>query len=505
MKVYITVILLAVGCVVLFGFNLGDLSLLKGDENYYFSSARRMIRDGDWITPRYHHHIRYEKPIGYYWLVALFLKCFGTSWLAARMTSVIFGALTIIITYLLALRFFDKKKALLSSVMLATSFLFFQYSRLAVIDMTFLFLVTVSLFFFIKGEREDRNGPFLLSHLFLGLSILAKGPLGFIIFFLVVISYIILTKNYALFKKMSLAPGILIILLISLPWPVLMYKIHGQEYLSHIWGVEVVGKTVGSILNLSDADNLPRFIIRYLGYYIPVVLFSFAPWSLCLPVGLFKKLGTNKRKDRVFILSWFWSVFLFFTLVSFKHTHYMLLLSAPLSMIVTNIFSGKNIKLAFSLVAIIAILYISLTGFMLPFLNDGALRTLSLTLTSEIEKQDQEVGIASREFNLKKLGLYLNNLASSPYEPSADDLAQYKLVIKKGRLTPFLESRERVFLLITKSDYMNSVPAELRRRLCIVDKAMMWKRFNLKKMLPHILNIDLDGMKQEVYLISNRR
>ncbi|MBL7069649.1 MAG: glycosyltransferase family 39 protein [Candidatus Omnitrophica bacterium] len=504
MKVYVAIILLALGCVVLFGFNLGDLSLLKGDENYYFSSARRMIGDGDWITPRYHHHIRYEKPIVYYWVVALFLKLFGTSWLAARMTSVLFGTLTVITTYLLALRFFNKKTALLSSSMLATSFLFFQYSRLAVIDITFLFLVTISLFLFLKGERENKRGFFLLSYLFIGLSILAKGPLGLIIFFLVVAAYVISARKYDIFGRMNIIPGMFIILVISLPWPILMYKIHGQEYLNHIWGIEAVDKAVGSILNLSDVENLPGFIIRYLGYYIPVVVFTFAPWSLCLPLGLFKRLETKRKEDRLFILSWFWGVFLFFTIVSFKHTHYMLLLSVPLSMIVANIFSGKRIKLPLSVVGITAIVYISLTGFILPSLNDGALKAFSLTLTSEMERQDQEVGIASREFNLKKLGIYLNNLASSPYEPSGDDLAQYKLVIKKGRLIPFLESKERVFCLITKRDYITSVPVELQRRLYILEKTPMWKRFKFKSALPYILDRDWGGMKQEAYLISNQ-
>ena len=54
--------ILAICCIAFFGFNLGSLSYLKGDENYYFQGGRRMIRDADFITPRYHHHIRFDKP-----------------------------------------------------------------------------------------------------------------------------------------------------------------------------------------------------------------------------------------------------------------------------------------------------------------------------------------------------------------------------------------------------------------------------------------------------------
>lgn len=505
MKRYIPVILLALGCVVVFGFNLEDLSLNKGDENYYFSSAMRMIREGDYITPRYHHHIRFEKPALYYWIVALFIKFFGASWGAARMTSVLFAVLTVLITYLFSLRFFPKKTALLTGFMLATSLLFFLYARLAVIDMTLLFLLTLAFYLFIKAEQDKKRLYFLLSYAAVGLSVLAKGPLGLLIFAVVVAAYIIRTKKYKLLKDMNVPAGIAIILVISLPWPLLMYKIHGGEYINHIWETEAVDKTVGSISKIENIENLPGFALNYIGYYVPVVLFSFAPWSLFLPFGLFKKLRTGKKDDGAFISSWFWAVFIFFTIVSFKHTHYMLLISPALCMIVANIFSKKRVGIVWAVAVITAMIYISLTGAILPALNDNALRSFSLMLTAEMDTQDQEVGIASREFNLKRLGLYLNNLVSSPYDLSADDLAQYKLVKKEAKLLPFLQSRERVFCLITAADYERLVPANMRDGLFIIDRALMWKKIKFKNAVPYIMSNDLGGLKEEAYLISNRR
>jgi len=500
MKSYIVPIVLVLGCVVLFGFNLGDLSLLKGDENYYFSSSRRMIIDGDWITPHYHHHIRFEKPILYYWVVALFFKLFGANWVAARLTSLLFGTLTVLIVYLLGLRFFTREKAIFSSTILATIFLFFSYTRLAVIDIMFLFFITLSLFLFVKGEREKKRSAYLFSFVSLGFSVMAKGPLGLAIFSLTVLTYIIITKKYRLLREMNLPLGVIILLLISLPWPIIMYQIHGQEYLHHIWKIEAVDKAVGSILNLHDIKNLPLFAIKYLGYYIPVVIFAFAPWGLLLPFSIFKKIKANKRADSVFILSWFWVVLLFFSVASFKHTHYMLLLSPPLAMIIANLFSSKKIFVAIA--AITITFYLSLTGFLAPAVNDGALKSFALTLSPELKK-NEEVGIASANFNLKKLGIYLNNLVSAPYELSGDDLAQYRRV-KKGRLNNFLKSKSRVFCLITKRDFTNLVPKDLQERLYILEENLTWKRFNLKNAFPYILQRDFSSLKEEAYLISNR-
>ncbi|NQT06668.1 MAG: glycosyltransferase family 39 protein [Candidatus Omnitrophica bacterium] len=502
MKPYIIALILVLGCLAFLAFNLGDLGLMKGDENYYFSSARRMITDGDWITPRYHHHIRFEKPVLYYWVVVLFLKLFGTSWAAARMTSVLFGTLTVLLTYLMGLRFFAKKPAFLSAIILATSFLFFQYARLTVIDITFLFLVTFSFYLFIKGDAEDKRSIIFLSSIPLGLSVMAKGPIGVAIFLMTVLIYVIRSKRYRALIGPQFIFGAFVVLLISLPWPYAMFKLHGREYLNHLWEIEAVDKVAGSMLNIGEIKALPLYIIKHLGYYIPVVIFSFAPWSLFLPFGIFKKLKVNKDNNRLFILSWFWTVFIFFSLVSFKHTHYMLLLSVPLAMIMANFFSGKR---AANVIAVITmVVYLSLAGFIMPALDDGAMKAFSLKLASEIT-MDQEVGIASREFNLKKLGVHLNNLITMPYESSGDDFAQYKQRARADKLLPFLESDERVFCLITKKDYINTVPEDLRKRLYILETNPVWKKFKLKSALPVILEADWKSLKEEAYLISNRR
>ena len=503
MKPLIVGILLFLACVVLFGFNLGDLSMLKGDENYYFSGAKRMIADDDWVTPRYHHHIRFEKPPLFYWVIAISFNLLGVSWLAARAASAFLGCLTVFLTYLLSLRFFSRKVAVLSASMLATSFLFFSYARLAVIDMTFLFLITLSLFFFVKG-KDDNKAFLLLAFIPMGLSVLAKGPLGLLVVGLVILAYIITTREFRLLKEMNLFLGIIILTLIILPWPMRMIAEHGDTFIKHIWEVEALDKTVGSFLKIGKITNIPRFALKYLGYYVPVVMFSFAPWGLFLPFGIFRKFKNAKNRGSAFVLSWFWVVFLLFTLASFKHTHYMLLLSPPLAIIVANLFSRKGAKAAIVISIITAILYISVVGFILPALNDNALKNFSLTLVSEV-KLDEKIGLASREFNLKKLGVNLNNLVSGPYEASADDLARYKQVSKDGRLIPFLESDERVYCLITKDDYLKKVPEGLRNKLHILDTNPVWKKFDIDEVTRAIIDKDLNQLRQDSYLISNSR
>ena len=68
-------------CVLLFSFGAWNPnSEFKGDENFYFESAREMLETGDMLTPRYMGEERFEKPPFFYWLVFLSFKVFGVNW-----------------------------------------------------------------------------------------------------------------------------------------------------------------------------------------------------------------------------------------------------------------------------------------------------------------------------------------------------------------------------------------------------------------------------------------
>jgi len=497
-------IILVVGCISFFGFNLGSLSYLKGDENYYFQSARRMISDHDWVTPRYHHHIRFEKPPFYYWLVAGSFKIFGVSWPVARFSSVLFGMLTALLVYLMARNFFGKKEALFSVLVLVSNELFFRYSRLCVSDVTLVFLITLSLFLFIKSYKTNRDSYFILSFIPMGLAVLTKGPVGLILVILITFVFGIRYRaSRSVFRIKNLFLGILLFLAVTLPWFIAMINIHKEVFLEHIWSVELVNKVVFTPkIQKSLIESLWHYT-RNFGYYIPVVLFSFLPWSIFLPFALLSK-KVKKSEGRYFALSWFWVVFIFFSIAGFKHTHYMLALSPALAMII-GIYLVNFRKLAVTVGILSVMIFVSLTGFLLPTFDDGGLRVFSLKIASEI-KHDEKLGMASGQFNIKKLGVHLNNLISSPYEKSGDDLAQYVRINKSDNLIPFLQSKKRVFVLITKTDYLKYVPTQLRRELYILERHLVWRKIKLNRnVLELILSGNLEQLKEEAYLVSNQR
>ena len=121
---------LVIICILFFSFKAEEVtSQFTGDENFYFQSSKNMIESNDWITPRYYGKPRFQKPPLYYWLIALSMNTFGINWYGARFPSILLGALTVLLTYLVGLKLFKRRyPSLLSALILATTFKFFKYS-----------------------------------------------------------------------------------------------------------------------------------------------------------------------------------------------------------------------------------------------------------------------------------------------------------------------------------------------------------------------------------------
>ena len=77
-------------------------------------------------------------------------EIFGKNIFWAYLPTTISAIIMLFITYKLHEEFFDKKNAIVSPLILATTFLWFDYSHLATQDMVFSCLVTIGIFCLVK-------------------------------------------------------------------------------------------------------------------------------------------------------------------------------------------------------------------------------------------------------------------------------------------------------------------------------------------------------------------
>ena len=215
--------------------------LFEPDEGRNAEIAREILLLKDWVTPHYDFIPRLDKPISYFWLVALSFRLFGLSEWSARLPSALAALACLSVTYALARAMFGRWAALWSVLVLLTSIEFFAFSRIVILDMLLTFFFTLALCTFFWGQREvlaeKRRLYFSVMYVALGAATLVKGPIGFLLPAAVIFFYRFLTKRWALLRRLNLPLGLALFMLTAVPGSVTAES-RNPGYLRHsFWEV----------------------------------------------------------------------------------------------------------------------------------------------------------------------------------------------------------------------------------------------------------------------------
>ncbi len=346
-------------CFVALTYELGGVPPYHSDENYYVESVRNMVESGDYLTPIYRDEKRFAKPILYYWLMSASYKVFGVSLVSARLTSAFFGSLAIGLLYLLSSRLFEGRVALYSALILPASFMHFQISRWATTDIVMNFFVLLALYFFVRLYQSDFRGKkdAYLFYLAMALGFMTKGPPAVIIPGMVAIIFLWAAQKQRSLSQMRIGQGIMILLLVILPWFATMFILHGDEFKNHIVGAEIKNRLV----------NDTPFSLYYVGvlfrYYLPWILFvlaaalqQFGVYS-CSPVSgiseYFRQIPNSiktcvgllfdrENESVLFCYIWLLVCLVLFALLRIEHSRYMLPASSAVAILGAKFFADME-------------------------------------------------------------------------------------------------------------------------------------------------------------------
>ena len=312
------VITLIVTCLILFFFGLGTVPIKDIDEAMHAATSRDMVLSGDWVTPRYNGENFYDKTPLYNWLAAISFLIFGFTEFAARLPAALLGSGCVMITYWLARHMFGPVVAFLSALVLATSAECIVLSRVVVHDISLAFFVTLALTLFFVGYKNEkhRKPAFLFGYAALGFAVLAKGPVGVVLPMMIIGLFLICKGQLRFLKEMQIGWGLLIFLAVAAPWYILM-SVRNPDYGEYFF----LKQNIGSFLSQQSRHPKPFY------YYIPVLMGGFFPWSLFLPLALFRALRSKTAlhgDGTIFALIWFGVIFIFFSMASSKLGTYIL-------------------------------------------------------------------------------------------------------------------------------------------------------------------------------------
>jgi 4-amino-4-deoxy-L-arabinose transferase-like glycosyltransferase len=362
---------------------LGLLGLVGPDEPRYAEVAKEMLISGDYITPRLSGRPWFEKPVLYYWITALAYRVLGVSEFAARLASALAGAAGVLIVYQLGRDWISARGGFLAALVLSTSVLYFSFARAASMDMLLTWALTAawaSLYFSLfRGVEENNLGNLwggsssklgYLVYIFLGLSVLAKGPVGLVLLGSSFWLFILLTQQFRILTKIRLATGGLIFLGVTVPWFWLCYRVNGYSFIDEF----LVKHNILRFTSDRFQHTQPFW------FYLVVLFAGFFPWifQVFSPAGRFYrktlKLTSLEQAKELFVWLWVLVPILFFSFSSSKLPGYILPIAPAIALLVAreceNFLAGNQTsheKKWFELTAILQASFICLLGLTLPF------------------------------------------------------------------------------------------------------------------------------------------
>ena len=209
-----------VGFVCLFA-RLGTLPLIQPDEGRNAEVAREMKDAGAWLVPTYDGLPYLDKPAFYFRVVALSMGALGESEAAARLPAALSALALLALVYGFCRRAYGDRAAALAVLVVGTTPLVVAFARIVIFDMVLALFVTAAI---LAGFRaEESEGPVRVRWYLAGaacsaVAVLVKGPVGFLLPLLVLVSFDLLDRNRAAIRRLFAPLNQLVFLAIVLPW-----------------------------------------------------------------------------------------------------------------------------------------------------------------------------------------------------------------------------------------------------------------------------------------------
>ena len=261
-------------------------ALLDDADSVHAEAAREILARSDWVTLHVN-GIRYlEKAPLMYWSIAASFRAFGVSEWSARLPLALGVLALLLATYRLGSRHAGREAGFYASLVLATAFGPYIFTRILIPDIFVGLWLTLAFDFFLQGmarERPARGSCWGLAAA-AALGVLTKGLIGLVFVAATAGSFLIVTGNLPHLRRMRLASSAAVFLAIAAPWHLLAgLRNPAQGDVRGFFWFYFVNEQFLRYLNKRiplDYDTVP------LALFWGLTLIWLLPWCLFLPPAL---------------------------------------------------------------------------------------------------------------------------------------------------------------------------------------------------------------------------
>ena len=297
--------------------------LWEPDEARFAYVADEMMQEGHLLVPHRNSEGYAHKPPLQFWLNQGFANMTGgeINRVTTRLPSVVASATTLYVTSRLALLLYGGFAGWFAPLLLASSFIFWKTTGMGQMDALLLGLQSGAMGLLIFSEGRSRNRQLLMwvgAYLLMGLAILTKGPVGFLIPYGSWICFTAARGQVTQFRKGHLLWGPLLALLLPAMWlgAMLLWEPPPPGFLDELLFKQNLGRVDGSFA---------RGHIRPFWYFLKYLPVDFMPWTLLMPAAVVTLIKDKpSRSSSKALLGWLTFVVLFFSLPATKRNLYIL-------------------------------------------------------------------------------------------------------------------------------------------------------------------------------------
>ena len=340
----------------IFSSNIWGLSIYSLDEAKNSECAREMLERGDFIVPTFNYQLRTDKPPLHYYFMITAYKIFGVNEFSARFFSAVFGALTVLITFLISYRYLGLKVGLLSFVVLISSLHTAVQFHMAVPDPYLIFFINATLFSFLYGFTEKKKIFIYLSYVLMGFGILSKGPVAVVLPSVIIFLYLLITKSFNLknIKYLSIPTGLIFLITVALPWYIAVY-------------IKTDGEWIREFIFKHNIERFSQPLEGHGGIFLLTYLFVFVgllPFSIFIIQAV--KRAIQGRNNRLILFSLIFATvyILFFSISKTKLPNYTVPSYPPLAIILGYYLAKIELSKRYSLIA--SLLFYTLISLVIP-------------------------------------------------------------------------------------------------------------------------------------------
>jgi 4-amino-4-deoxy-L-arabinose transferase-like glycosyltransferase len=321
---------------------LGTRVLVSADEGRYAALSLGMLQSGDWLTPRLNGVLYFFKPPLQYWGGALTMAVLGVNEFAARLYPALAGLLTVGTTGWTAYRCWGPRAGRHAAWITGSCTWVILNSHFLSLDMGLTAALTLTLCSVVmaygaspaesQSVKNHRKLWLLVAWAGMGLAVMSKGLVGVMIPGAVWLLASLLRRDQVGWRDMPWLAGVLLLLLITVPWLGMM----SVQHPSFAWFF-FVHEHFDRYLSPVHHREGPWW------YFIPIVLIGFMPWTSALP----RLLRWPKRLDQrdfvgIWLWVWVWFVVLFFSASSSKLPSYVLPIFPALALMLSRVLNDPT-------------------------------------------------------------------------------------------------------------------------------------------------------------------